>query len=104
MERGEIWWANFPQPTGRRPVLLLSRNRAYEVRPGITVAKVTATIRCIPVEVELGTEDGMPERCVVNCDTITTVSKARLSQRITYLSEEKMNAVKRAILYALDLD
>ncbi len=104
MERGEIWWANFPQPTGRRPVLLLSRNRAYEVRPEITVAKVTATIRFIPVEVELGTEDGMPERCVVNCDTITTVSKARLSQRITCLSEEKMNAVKRAILYALDLD
>ena len=31
MMRGEVWWANLPPPIGRRPVLLLSRNRAYSV-------------------------------------------------------------------------
>jgi len=103
MQRGEIWWAEFPPPTGRRPVLLISRNQAYKVRSEVTVAKVTTTIRNILVEVELSPKDGMPETCVVNCDTITTVSKARLTQRITALSDEKIRAVDTAIRYALDL-
>ena len=34
MKRGEIWWADLPPPVGRRPVLLLSRDRAYVVRSG----------------------------------------------------------------------
>jgi hypothetical protein len=25
----EVWWADLPEPAGRRPVLLLSRNDAY---------------------------------------------------------------------------
>ena len=53
MKRGEIWWANLPTPVGRRPVLLLSRNKAYEVRNAVTVAEITTTIRNIPVEVKL---------------------------------------------------
>jgi len=104
MERGEVWWAEFPPPTGRRPVVLLSRNHAIDVRPEVTVAKVTRTVRHIPVEVALEQADGMPEDCVVNVDSITTVAKGRLSRRITLLSEEKMVAVGNAIVYALDLD
>jgi len=53
MKRGEVWWANLPAPIGRRPVLLLSRDRAYQVRTAVTVAEITRTIRHIPVEVEL---------------------------------------------------
>jgi mRNA-degrading endonuclease toxin of MazEF toxin-antitoxin module len=45
----------------------------------------------------------MPETCVVNLDTITTVSKARLGRQITTLSEDKMRAVDAAIKYALGL-
>ena len=70
MRRGEVWWADLPRPAGRRPVLLLSRNKAYEVRNAITVAEITTTIRKIPVEVELGKEDGMLKKCIVNLDTI----------------------------------
>lgn len=29
MRQFEVWWTNLPQPAGRRPVLLLSRNDAY---------------------------------------------------------------------------
>jgi len=49
MRRGEIWWAELSLPIGRRPVLLLSRDEAYAVRNAVTVAKVTSTIRGIPV-------------------------------------------------------
>ena len=103
MRRGEVWWAELPPPIGRRPVVLLSRDAAYRVRTSVTVGMVTRTIRAIPVEVPLGTEDGMPEQCVVNLDDILTVPKARLVERITTLSPQKMTAVAKAIIFALDL-
>ena len=103
MRRGEVWWADLPQPTGRRPVVLLSRDAAYRVRTSVTVGVITRTARAIPVEVPLGSEDGMPQQCVVNLDDILTISKARLAERITTLSPQKMTAVARAIIFALDL-
>lgn len=103
MYRGEVWWAELPQPAGRRPVLLVSRDGAYSIRTSVTVAIITRTIRHIPVEVLLDHEDGMPARCVVNTDEITTIPKANLIDRITELSAEKMAEVARAIIFALDL-
>ena len=64
---------------------------------------VTRTARSIPVEVPLGPEDGMPQQCVVNLDDILTIPKARLAERITTLSPQKMSAVAKAIIFALDL-
>ncbi|MDD4987132.1 MAG: type II toxin-antitoxin system PemK/MazF family toxin [Dehalococcoidales bacterium] len=103
MRRGEVWWAELPQPIGRRPVVLLSRDAAYRVRTSVTVGVVTRTARTIPVEVTLGPEDGMPQQCVVNLDDILTIPKVRLAERITTLSPQKMSAVARAIIFALDL-
>ena len=103
MRRGEVWWAELPPPIGRRPVVLLSRDAAYRVRTSITVGTVTRIARNIPVEVSLGLEDGMPQQCVVNLDDILTIPKARLAERITTLSPQKMTAVTRAIIFALDL-
>ena len=104
MRRGEVWWASLPPPLGNRPALLLSRDTAYRVRTSITIAPVTRTIRGIPVEVALGPEDGMPVVCVVNLDNIITVSRARLTERITTVSSVKMSAVSRAVVFALDLE
>jgi mRNA interferase MazF len=103
MHRGEVWWTELPQPIGKRPVLLLSRDAAYSVRTSVTVAVITRTIRNIPVEVLLGQEDGMPTECVVNLDNILTIPKSRLTERVTTLSAEKMTAVAKAIVFALDL-
>jgi mRNA interferase MazF len=103
VRRGEIWWVELPSPIGRRPALLLSRDSAYKVRASITVAMVTRTIRGIPVEVLLGPEDGIPTECTVNLDTILTIPKSRLRQRITTLPSTKMAAVAKAIIFALDL-
>jgi mRNA interferase MazF len=103
MRRGEIWWAELPPPIGLRPVLLLSRNEAYTVRNAVTVAEVTSTIRGIPVEVELNQEDGMPKRCIVNLDTLVTIRKEVLRERVTTLDEEKMARVNSAIKFALSI-
>jgi mRNA interferase MazF len=104
LRRGEIWWARLDKPAGNRPVLLLSRDRAYEVRASVTVAPLTRKQRGIPVEVRLGKDDGLDVECVVNLDNIQTVSKAGLSRRITKLSSAKMAEVRDAISFALGLE
>jgi mRNA interferase MazF len=104
MKRGEVWWVDMPPPAGRRPAVLLSRDSAYRVRAAITVAPVTRTIRNIPVEVSLNRSDGMPARCVVNLDDITTLPKVLIKERITALSAEKIWQIDDAIRFALDLE
>ena len=103
MRRGEIWWAEMAPPAGRRPVLLLSRDEAYSVRELVIVAPVTTRIRQIASEVPLGLADGLPRACVVNLDTITTIARASLSERMTTLTTEKLKAVEAALHFALGL-
>ncbi|MBI4285721.1 MAG: type II toxin-antitoxin system PemK/MazF family toxin [Chloroflexi bacterium] len=104
MKRGEIWWAELEPPAGRRPVLLLSRAEAYSVRELITVAPVTTRVRHIPSEVPLSLEDGLPKPCVVNLDTITTIAKVSLRERLTALNAEKQKAVEVALHFALGME
>ncbi len=103
MKRGEVWWAELPLPLGRRPVLLLSRDEAYRVRNAITIAEITTRIREIPVEVSLGPEDGLPKNCVVNLDTVATIRKNLLKERICQLKVEKIEQVDRALKFALSI-
>lgn len=103
MRRGEVWWAEQPEPIGRRPVVLLCRDEAYEVRNAVTVAQITTTIRNIPVEVLLDEKDGLPQKCVVNLDTIATIRKAILTQRICSLASERIWQIDKAIKFALAL-
>ena len=104
MQRGEVWWAELPKPVGRRPVVILSRDRAVQVREYVTVAEVTRTIRDIPVEVSIGPEDGLPAKCAVNLDVINTIPKKLLADRITILKEKKLTAIESALKFALALE
>ena len=103
MRRGEVWWADLPAPAGRRPVVLLSRNEAYAIRELVTVAPVATRIRQIPTEVLLGEEEGLPKPCVASLDTITTIPKRALAERVTTLTHEKMAAVEQAVKFALGI-
>ena len=103
MRKGEVWWAKLPPPLGRRSVVVLSRDEAYTVRSAISVAEVTTRIRGIPVEVVLGPEDGLPKRCVANLDTIVTIRKELLIERITMLRNEKVEQIDAAIKFALSI-
>ena len=55
------------------------------------------------MEVELGAEDGLPKKCVVNLDTIVTIRKNLLLERIALLREKKINQIDSAIKFALSL-
>ena len=103
MKRGEIWWAELAPPAGRRPVLLLSRDEAYSIRELVIVAPVTTRIRHIPSEVSLDLVDGLPKPCVITLDTITTIARASLQEKLTSLSNEKLKSVEVALHFVLGL-
>ena len=83
--------------------MLLSRDEAYAVRNAVTVAEVTTKIREIPVEVVLTPEDGLPKKCVVNLDTIATIRKDLLVDRISLLKSEKLRQIDEAIKFSLSI-
>ena len=101
MRQFEVWWANLPKPAGRRPVLLLSRDDAYTYLNKFIVAEITTTIRSIPMEVQLGTRDGLPSRCAANFDNLHTLRRDRFTERITKLAPLRQLEAKRALGYAL---
>ena len=103
MRRGEVRWYKFAPPDKRRPVLLLTRDAILEYLGEVTVAPITGTIRDIPSEVPLDTNDGLLQACAVNCDHLQTVSKSRLGAVLTTLSAAKMREVSAAVAFALGL-
>ena len=88
---------------GRRPVVLVSRDRAIAVRASVTVVPTTRRVRGIPVEVALGRDDGLPRACIANADNLMTVAKPRLLRPIGPLAPDKLRAVEDAIRFALAL-
>lgn len=97
----EIWWADLPQPAGRRPVLLLTRNSAYEYLNKFIAVEITSTVRNIAVEVPLGPAEGLPAECVANCDNLRMVPKGLLVGRLGLLHRQRWVEVKRALGAAL---
>jgi mRNA interferase MazF len=94
--RGEVWWVEHPE-AGRRPACIVTREAAITVLSSVLVAPATRTIRGIPTEVPLTTSDGMPAECALSFDNLATVPKALLTERITRLSEPKLDAICLAL-------
>lgn len=105
MERGEIWWANFPRARSQKhPVLLLSWDTEFDFREQITVAPVSSVIRSLDAEVYLDDQDGMAMACAANLDGLATIRREDLIEHICSLTPERMKEVDRAIHLALGLE
>lgn len=101
MKQFEIWWADLPEPVGRRPVLLLSRNDAYGYLSKFIAVEITSTVRGIASEVPLGEEEGLPKACVANCDSLRMVPRSGLTRLAGQLAPERWVEAKRAMGAAL---
>jgi mRNA interferase MazF len=104
MKQYEIWWASLPLPAGHRPVLLLTRDGAYEYLNKVMAAEVTTKIRGLPTEVPLGRDEGLPNPSVATMENIRPVPITALIERIGALSQSRHRVVKRALGYALEWD
>ena len=102
--RNDIVWADLGPPAGRRPVCVLTRDAAIAVLTSITCAPISRTIRAIRTEVEVGPEQGLPERCVINCDNIITVPIEDLDAvPVGHLDEVTRAELDVALRFALDI-
>ena len=102
MKRGDVYDVDFP--SGRRPGVVVTRDRAIPILRNVTVAEVTATIRGAPTEVLLGPAHGLLRECVASCDSLQTVPKAALETRRGSLDPEATYRLDHALRIALGLD
>ena len=91
----------FATPDKRRPVLVLSRQKALDHLHTAIVAPITSQVRGLPSEVPLGTSHGLKKPSVVNLDHIATVSKAELKKYVGSVDARHMRDVCEAAEIAL---
>ena len=103
--RGAIWWADLPDPWGRRPVLLIARDQAYLSLSRFVVAPLTTRTRQIATTVVLDpATDPVPARCVVSLDHMHQIESGWLVDYLGQLSPERMGAVDLAIHASLGIE
>ncbi len=103
MRRGDVRWYKFQRPDKNRPVVILTCSSALEFLREVAVAPITSRVRDIPSEVVLLSEDGMDRDCAINLDHVQTVSRGKIGALITTLSNGRMQQVRDAIHFSLDL-
>lgn len=100
VNRGEIWLYTFGSPDKRRPVLVLSRQKAIDLLRTVLVAPITSSAHGAPSEIQVGMGEGLKHDSVVNLDQVQTVDQKRLHHFVGTVGPEKMSAVCRALMIA----
>lgn len=111
MYRGEIWWANLPNPVGsepdyRRPVLIIQDDifNQSSIRTVIVVV-ITSNIQLAqaPGNVLLPSQaSGLPKDSVINVSQILTIDKTFLNEQIGTVPstfQEGVDEGLRTVLY-----
>ena len=112
IERGEIWWASLPEPSGsepgfRRPVLVVQADPFNRSRLQTVMAVVlTSNLRLVeaPGNVLVPADaSGLPKDSIANVSQVVTVDRAFLTERAGRLRGRVMEAVDEGLRLALDL-
>jgi mRNA interferase MazF len=112
IERGEIWWADLPDPLGsepgyRRPVLIVQSDSFNESRIRTVIAVGLTTNERLagsPGNVALARgQGGLAQSCVANVSQLLTVDRNALSERIGALSHRMMERIDEGLRLVLDL-
>ncbi len=112
MHRGDIWWADLPNPVGaapgyRRPVLLIQADAFTSSRIATVVAIViTSNLRLVAAPgnvLLLAAESGLPKDSVVNVSQIVTLDKQTLDEQIGQVTARTLELIENGIRLVLDL-
>jgi mRNA interferase MazF len=110
--RGEIWWADLPDPedsspAGTRPVLVIqsqSFNRSRLQTVVIAVVTSNLALAHAPGNVEVGSrESGLPQISVINVSQLFTLDKHSLRERSGRLRPGTLERVDQGLRLALAL-
>ena len=102
--RGDIRWFRFASPDKRRPVLVLGRPDVLPSLSQIPVVPISTQVRGLPWEIALGPEDGMSSPSVLKPEWIRIVERRHLGPLIAQLHEERLPAVRDALIRVPGLD
>jgi mRNA interferase MazF len=112
MQRGDVWWANLPEPTGsasgyRRPVLVIQADAFTRSRIAtVIIVAITSNLRLVaaPGNVFLpATESGLPKDSVVNVSQIITLDKSMLDEYVDRISATTLTQVEEGVRLVLDV-
>lgn len=112
MQRGEIWWADLPEPLGsspgfRRPVLVIQDDEFNQsLINTVIVATITGNLRIAKARGNVlitSKQSGLPKESVINVSQLLTVDKSILIEYVNTLSESKMEQVDDGLRVALSL-
>ena len=106
-DRGEVWWALLDE---KRPVVLLSRDGAEELRAIQVVAPAGTDITDVGIEVRLGNGEGLanegvvrvalPRTGLIPCTWLVTLTRDDLIEQAGRLSPAKLHELTDALQLA----
>jgi mRNA interferase MazF len=110
--RGEIWWADLPEPRGsepgfRRPVLIIQADSFN--RSGIRtviVAVITGNLRLAEAPgnvLLLASASGLPRDSVVNVSQILALDRSFLTEEVGKLAGRQMQDIDAGLRLVLEL-
>lgn len=112
INRGEIWWADLPEPTGsapgyRRPVLIIQSDNFNKTNLNTSiVASITTNLGLAEMRGNVFLkrhQSGLPKDSVVNITQLFTLDKSLLLEYVETISERKMEQVDNGLRLVLSL-
>jgi mRNA interferase MazF len=112
MNRGQIWWADLPEPRGsepgyRHPVLVIQANTFNRSRiQTVIVAAISSNLRLAdaPGNVVLPARtSGLPKDSVVNVSQLLTLDRSFLSEEVGKLASRLIAEVDAGLRLVLEL-
>lgn len=112
IERGEIWWADLPEPKGsmpgyEHPIVIVQSDKFNKSNLATVVGIVITTnmrLADIPGNVELAPQQsGLPRESVVNMTQIVTANRADLVELVGRVSARKMEQIENGLRMVLSL-
>ena len=112
IKRGEIWWAELPDPVGsgpgyRRPLLIIQSNEFNKSKiKTIIAAVITSNLRlsAAPGNILLPSQKSkLPKESVINISQVITVDKSFLTEKVYKLPPRIMSEVDEGLKLVLKL-
>jgi mRNA interferase MazF len=112
IERGEIWWADLPEPVGSgpglpRPVLIIQSDKFNQSRINtVVIAIISKNIKLTDSEGNVlltSRQSGLPKDSVVNVSQLFTIDESLLRDYVSMLPDKKMEQIDNGLRLVLSL-
>ncbi len=112
IKRGEIWWAEIPEPVGsepgyKRPLVIIQSNEFNNSNINTIIAAVITTnihLAAAPGNILLSAKKSkLPKKSVVNISQLITINKSFFTEKVHTLSNKVMEQIDNGIKLVLKL-